>query len=342
MAIYTFLGKNFGIAIIIFTIIIRLATQPLTAKQLKSSQAMQDLQRDPRWKEMQTKYKDQKEKLAQEQQKLYKEMGISPFASCLPLLIQLPIIWALYTTLRIAMASTPLDLLKLSNFVWSTIDIQGIIAVIVCILLVVGYFVLRTKVKMWKYSWVVLLLVLYMVYPLVSLIKLPAVWSINGLDISNIIPINTRFLWMDLSKVDSVKVFGIGIPVMAIIVVITTYIQQKLMTPKNQPSLDQGAQMMGTMNIVMPLMMGWIALTVESGLAVYFLVSNLVGIAQYGFMGKLNWSALMPKKKISATDQRRPAEKVIDGNIVEKKEVQKKQTGASASKSKVETKSGKK
>src|SRR5690242_7930643 len=94
--IYTLIGHNFGIAIILFTILIRLVTHPLTAQQLKGTQAMQNLQKDKRYLEIQKKYKDDREKLSQEQMKLYKEMGINPFGSCLPTLIQFPIIIGLY------------------------------------------------------------------------------------------------------------------------------------------------------------------------------------------------------------------------------------------------------
>ncbi len=81
--IYDLIGKNFGLAIILFTIIIKLITQPLTSKQIKSSKALQDLQKDKDWQDIQKKYKNDRDKLAQEQMKLYKEKGISPFASCL-------------------------------------------------------------------------------------------------------------------------------------------------------------------------------------------------------------------------------------------------------------------
>jgi len=80
MAIYYFIGQNFGISIILFTVLIRLLTQPLTTKQIKSSQAMMNLQKDPEWIEAQKKYKNDREKLAQEQMNVYKKKGISPFS----------------------------------------------------------------------------------------------------------------------------------------------------------------------------------------------------------------------------------------------------------------------
>jgi YidC/Oxa1 family membrane protein insertase len=89
--IYSGLAQNFGLAIIVFTILVRLITYPLTASQIKSTKAMQDMQKSKKWQDMQKKHKGDREKLAQEQMKLYKEEGVSPFGSCLPTLIQFPV-----------------------------------------------------------------------------------------------------------------------------------------------------------------------------------------------------------------------------------------------------------
>ena len=84
--IYKLVG-NFGVAIIIFTILIKLLTHPLMQSQIKSSKAMAELQNDPDYLYMMEKYKNDKERLAQEQMKLYKEKGVNPTASCLPTLL---------------------------------------------------------------------------------------------------------------------------------------------------------------------------------------------------------------------------------------------------------------
>ncbi len=85
---------SYGVAIIVFGILVKMVTLPLTLQQLKSSRAMQRVQ--PLMQELQEKYKDDKEKLAQEQMKLYREQGVNPLGGCLPLLIQLPVLWGLY------------------------------------------------------------------------------------------------------------------------------------------------------------------------------------------------------------------------------------------------------
>ena len=227
--IYNVIGQNFGIAIILFTILIRAVTWPLNAQQMKGAKAMQDLQNDKDWQAIQKKYAKDKEKLAQEQMRVYREKGINPFGSCLPTLIQFPIIIALYQSIIRALAATPLDLLKLSR-------------------------------------------------------------SINPdlLDVTNLIPLNSKFLWMNLGQPEPFYI-------LAIVVAATTYIQSKLTLPPSTNPNDQSAAMGQSMTITMPLMLGWFALTFPSGLSVYFITSNVLGIVQYAAQGKANWSNLLPK-----------------------------------------------
>jgi YidC/Oxa1 family membrane protein insertase len=153
--------------------------------------------------------------------------------SCLPTLIQFPIIIGLYQAIIRALAVTPIQ----------TLDLYGHI------------------------------------YPFINAAKL--------------IPINNIFLWMNLSQPERFYIFGIGIPVLAIVVVVTTFMQSKLMTPPAQPG-EQGAQMAQAMNLYMPLLMGYLALTFASGLSLYFVASNVVTIVQYAAMGKVEWSNLLP------------------------------------------------
>lgn len=94
----------YGLSIILFTIIIRLILLPLNLKQMKSQAAMQQVQ--PEVKKLQEKYKNDPQKSQQEMMKLYKEKGVNPMGGCLPLIIQLPILWALYYVFR---TMQPLD-----------------------------------------------------------------------------------------------------------------------------------------------------------------------------------------------------------------------------------------
>ena len=232
--IYDVVGNNFGIAIILFTILIRLVTWPLNAQQMKGAQAMQAMQNDKEWQALQKKYAKDREKLAQEQMRIYRERGISPFASCLPTLIQFPLIIALYQSITRALATTPDALLGLARSIYPFLNVQSII------------------------------------------------------------PLNSRFLWMDLSRPESIPVLGFALPSLAIVVAATTYLQSKLMTPASTNASDQSAMMSRQMTLMMPLMLGYFALTFASGLSVYFITSNLIGIFQYAMMGKANWRNLLP------------------------------------------------
>lgn len=250
LLIYDLIGQNFGVAIILFTIIIKLVTHPLTSKQIKSSKALQDLQSDKEWQDIQKKYKNDRDRLAQEQMNLYKVKGISPFASCLPTLIQFPIIIGLYQGIIQTMGNAPLQMLNLVSKI--------------------------------------------------SPVLVDAVSFIPGLSRPiELIPLNSQFLWMDMGRPERVFIQGIdfGIPVLAIIVVITSFFQSKLITP---PTGDaQSNQMTGIMNLYMPLLMGWFAYSFASGLALYFVVSNLISIAQYAMLGRLDFSSLFKKKEKS-------------------------------------------
>ena len=90
--------KSYGIAIIIFTIFVKVLLLPLMIKQYNNMAKMQEL--GPKLKEIQTKYKNDKEKLQQESLKLYQENNYNPMGGCLPLLIQMPILLALWQVIQ--------------------------------------------------------------------------------------------------------------------------------------------------------------------------------------------------------------------------------------------------
>ncbi|MFQ5615630.1 MAG: YidC/Oxa1 family membrane protein insertase [Anaerolineales bacterium] len=250
LLIYTLLGESFGWAIIIFTIIVRLATYPLTARQLKSTQALQELQKSDKWQKIQEKYKNDREKLSQEQMKLYKEAGVNPFGSCLPTLIQLPVIFGLYQSVISALGSTPLQLVTFARRIYES-------------------------------------------FP----------------NVSAIIPLKSHFWWMDLSQPERLYLPFLpdfGIPVMAILVVITSFLQTRLMTPMSSGTDDQSAAMGRMMGMYMPLLMGWLSYSFPAGLALYFVASNLVSVIQYAIQGKLDWSNLFPGRQNKALPTPRP------------------------------------
>ncbi len=88
---------SWGFAIILFTVIIKLVTFPLTMTQIRGMQAQRELQ--PKLQELQKKYGKDREKIAAEQMKLYQEAGVNPLSGCLPLVIQMPVLFGLYAAL---------------------------------------------------------------------------------------------------------------------------------------------------------------------------------------------------------------------------------------------------
>ncbi len=88
---------HWGFAIVAFTVIIRLLMFPLTLSQIRGMQAQKEIQ--PKIQELQKKYGKDREKITQEQMKLYQEAGVNPLSGCLPLVIQMPILFGLYSAL---------------------------------------------------------------------------------------------------------------------------------------------------------------------------------------------------------------------------------------------------
>lgn len=233
--LYQVLGQNIVLAIIAFTVLIRLLTHPLTIQQQRSSKAMQELQ--PQLKKIQEKYKGDREKLSQAQMDLYREYGINPLGGCLPLLIQLPILIGLYQAIIQVLGATPLQL----------IDLAGRIL-------------------------------------------------IPGLD--RLIPLQNQFLWMNLAQPDPYYV-------LPILVLVTTWFQQRLITPPSTgDDGGQAAAMTRSMSTVMPIMFFFFSLSFASGLSIYFVVSNLIGIVQYSLMGKTDIRALFGRRQ----EAEKPAE----------------------------------
>jgi YidC/Oxa1 family membrane protein insertase len=91
-------GLSWGMSIIALTVFVRALLIPLTYKQLKGMRAMQALQ--PQIKELQAKYKNDKQRMQQEMMRFYKENKVNPFASCIPLVAQLPVFITLFYVLR--------------------------------------------------------------------------------------------------------------------------------------------------------------------------------------------------------------------------------------------------
>ncbi|MGD1991780.1 MAG: YidC/Oxa1 family membrane protein insertase [Anaerolineae bacterium] len=209
LLIYRFLGQQTVVAIGVLTLIVRLSLLPLTLRQQKTAKKMQELQ--PEMQKLQKKYGNDREKLAQEQMKLYQEAGMNPMGGCLPLLIQLPLLFALYQAIIRVLAVSPMELLRLSQNIY-----------------------------------------------------LP--------NMANLIPLQSTFLWLDLGEPDPFFI-------LPVLVVVTSWLSQRMLSPPATD--DRSAAMSQQMQIMMPLMFGFISISYASGLSIYFILSNLVTLLQY-------------------------------------------------------------
>ena len=113
---------NYGVAIILLTILIRLILYPLMQKQMVSMREMQKIQ--PLMKEVQEKYKNDKERLNKELMALYKEHKVNPMSGCLPLLIQMPILILLFQTLRVFKYYIPNTEIIDGGFLWIASQVE--------------------------------------------------------------------------------------------------------------------------------------------------------------------------------------------------------------------------
>jgi len=222
--LYILCSENFGLAIIVFTFIVRGALTPLSVRQSKQFKAMGALQ--PKLKALQEKYKNDRSRISSETMKLYRENGVSPLGCLGPTFLQMPVFFALFWALRGTLPSTPENLTKLSDKL---------------------------------YSW------------------LPG--------INQAIPIDDDFLGLSLGKITTDNPLPYLLP---ILVGVSTFFMQKSSSPPSSPQQESTNRMLLWM---MPGMLGYFTLFFETGLALYWIVSNVIGIIIQGFVG--GWSPIL-------------------------------------------------
>ncbi len=224
--LYSMANSNFGIAIVLFTIIIRAGMMPLTVKQSRQMKAMSALQ--PKLKEIQAKYKSDRQRQSQETMKMYKDNGVNPIGCLGPMFIQMPIFIALYQAIIKTVPSEPENLVVLSKYL---------------------------------YGWL----------PMVR----------------QSIPIESTFFWLDLAKPDPTVI-------LPILVGASMFLMQKMTT---MPAMDERQASTNRMMLwMMPIMFGLFASDLigpgfPSGLALYWVISNLVGVVIQGFI--TGWDPLI-------------------------------------------------
>ena len=226
--LYVILFDNFGLSILVFTVIIRVATLPLTLKQIRMTRGMTQIQ--PLVKELQKKYADDKARLSKETMALYKTHGVNPLGCLGPMFIQMPIWIGLYQGIIQTLPAQPERLIGLSQKL---------------------------------YSWL----------PLVN----------------EAVPLSSKFLWLDLAlgpgeQSDFLLPALVGLSMWAV--------QKMSMVPSADARQAQTNQMMLWM---MPLMLTFFSFQLPSGLALYWVASNLIQMGiQYTITG---WGNLLPSKR---------------------------------------------
>ncbi len=201
---------SFGLAIIAFTILIRVATFPLTLRQIHATRTMQAIQ--PRIAEVNKKYSDPKRR-QEEVMKLYRESGANPLSCIGPFFLQIPVFIALYSAIRIALPNSPEALEKLSGHIYS-----------------------------WSY-------------------------------LQHALPLSERFIGLDLRSNGDASIAGY---VFVVLVGATTWIQSK--TTVTTATDERARQQQQMMNVMLPLMFGFFALSFPLGVSLYWVVNSTVQI----------------------------------------------------------------
>jgi YidC/Oxa1 family membrane protein insertase len=292
IASYRVIFSDFALAIIVFTIVIRTLLAPLFVRQIQSQKEMQRMA--PLIREVNRKHKGNRTKIAEETQALYREHGVNPAAGCLPVLLQLPLLFALYQALIRASNVVTLQAKDAASSTFTALqaalpgirmigdvkDAAGHVTSIQYAAPVAGPCNLpQFEVANFTHF-------LPLNCQLVDPLKLAA-------------PINTHVSWLfnlDLAQVD--KVFGFVLPglgftisALAVLAAALQFIQVRMTSPKPNPD-DPTSSTTNTMTYLFPLLTIWWGGLFPSGLILYWVVYTSYLIAQqFRIMG---WGNLFP------------------------------------------------
>ncbi len=263
--------KNYGIAIILLTVIIRTLLLPLYIKQYRSTSKMGEIQ--PKMKKLQEKYKNDNEKLNQHMMELYRENNINPAGGCLPLLLQIPILFSLYYVISqplrymFGMNSSIID--KLFN----TIPHNMVTVKNMHDLSIINYYSNNMD-------------------------KLPLVNSmLNRNELLNMNFWGINLGYIPTFNFHSMNAHGMTLMIIPILAVITTYISAKY-SSQDMPASENKMQdfLQKNMLLLSPIMTGFISFQVPAGMGLYWIISNIYQIFQQMFMNKF-----IIKKEANAT-----------------------------------------
>ncbi len=294
--LYTFI-QNYGLALIVFTVLIKLLILPLNIKSQKAMFKQQKLQ--PLMQEIQKKYAHDRDKQSQELMKLYKENDASPTAGCLPMLIQFPLIIGLYSVLRM-----PLSFMRGVNFntpenINKVLDLQNLVKSIPELAKTAGDTFLNSSMETLANNFQIEMSSFAATLSEMGYTQF-ADWKVNfnflGLDLSrypNEFPI-MRFLFG--GEVIPMETVWATLPLLIIPVLagVTSWMLTKMTQNKQQAQQtntgstdDTSAQMSKSMNVMMPLMSLFFSYTLPSGIGLYWIVSNVVQMIQQYVTNKI-------------------------------------------------------
>jgi YidC/Oxa1 family membrane protein insertase len=288
IAAYQILFSDFALAIIVFTVVIRTLLAPLFVQQIRSQREMQRMQ--PLIREVQRKHKGNRQKISEETMALYREHGVNPAAGCLPVLLQLPLLFALYQALIRASNSVTLNAEQAASDTFA--QLQAALP---------GIELLREQGESLLYA--------APVAGTAELCNLPQFsqgnpWDhflplncqlIDPLKLSE--PIQTAVPWLfglDLAQVDnvfSIPILGFALSALALIAAVLQFVQVKMTSPRPNPD-DPTSATSSTMVYLFPLLTLFWGGLFPSGLILYWAVyTAYLVVHQYLIMG---WGNLFP------------------------------------------------
>lgn len=268
-----FLVQNYGVAIIIFTVLTKMVLMPLTLKQQKSMIHMNLLK--PKMDAIQKKYQNDKDKQSQEMMKLYQQHKINPMSGCLPLLIQLPIIYALYrVVIKPLTYIIKMPDAELISHAQTILNNPAITAV--------NQIPYGKEISIAK----ALNLINFNFLGL-DLSLIPREAGLNLIWIIPLIAAGTTFLASKLTNVGSEDKKEKK----------QAQIQKSTRPPRpGEKSQNQGEQMSKMMTTFMPFMTLFISFTLPAGISIYWIAGNIIQIVQQYCMNKI----FIPKLKEKA------------------------------------------
>ncbi|MGN0150330.1 MAG: YidC/Oxa1 family membrane protein insertase [Clostridia bacterium] len=264
------LVANYGLAIILFTVIIKLILLPLNIKSQKAMKKQQKVQ--PIIAELQQKYANDQEKLQREMMKIYKENNISMTGGCLPMLIQMPILIGLYQVIQ-----KPLSYLIGVDWMQQEV-IDKVYMLRDAMASSIGNLATATEEMLANTSQIQL----SRWAELVNGASDPWVINFNflGLDLANAPSAAFNYLMrLDFSNWNTIAL--LLIPILAVAASVLSMKITQIQTGQNQnKGNDSAAQMSKSMNLMMPVMTAFFTITLPSGLGIYWIISSLVQVIQ--------------------------------------------------------------